>query len=122
MDKEQLASRAYALVGAARQDFGSVKLEDLPEHIAIAIERGQWVTLGFYDCGYPEPVEFWPEKVEDDEGFHRTSMMVFSGGIGSIAPRFPACLIISQHAGGTEAAITYVPLLPRTIGESELEA
>jgi hypothetical protein len=74
-----------------------------------ALDNGQWVKLGFYDCGYRQSVQFWPKKAEDEEGFERTSMKAFSGAIGApTSVPFPACLIISEHDGKTEAVITWV--------------
>jgi len=100
---------AFALVGAARQDFGSVKLENLAEHVTVALNNDQWIRLGFYDWGYRQSVQFWPKKVEDEEGFQRTSMKAFSGEIGQIgAANFPACLVISEHDGKTDAVVTWV--------------
>jgi hypothetical protein len=71
-----------------------------------ALDNGEWVKLGFYDYGYRQSVQFWPKKVEDEEGFQRTSMKAFSGEIGET--KFPACLVMSQHDGKTEAVITWV--------------
>ena len=106
MEHDGPVTMAFALVGASRQEFGSLKLENLAEHVAVALDSGQWVRLGFYDCGYRQSVEFRPKKVEDEEGFQRTSMKAISGEIG--LTKFPACLIISEHDGKTEAVITWV--------------
>lgn len=109
MEQDGPVTMTFSLVGAARQDNSGLKLEDLAGHVAKALDNGQWVKLGFYDWGRPESVEFWPKKVEDEEGFQRTSMKAFSGEIGapSSVP-FPACLIISEHDGRAEAVITWV--------------
>jgi hypothetical protein len=109
MAQDGPVTMTFSLVGAARLDNSGLKLEDLAEHVAEALDNGQWVKLGFYDWGYPESVEFWPRKVEGEEGFQRTSMKAFSGEIGappSVA--FPACLIISERDGRAEAVITWV--------------
>jgi hypothetical protein len=110
MEESGPIMKAYALVGAARQDNSGIKIKDLADHTAEALINGQWVKLGFYDWGYPESVQFWPKRHEDEEGFQRTSMRAFSGEIGAptVAPKIPACLIISQQEGKTEAVITWL--------------
>lgn len=121
MEQDEPVVRAFALVGAARQDNGGFKLEDLAEHIAEAVDNGEWVKLGFHDFGYPQSVHFWPKRVEDEEGFQRTSMRAFAGEIGapSVEPKFPACLIISEHAGKAEAVITWTAAGVRSMGAGE---
>ena len=107
MEKEAPVTIAFSLVGASRQEVGSVKLEHLAEHVAVALDSSQSIRLGFYDHGYRQSVQFWPKKIEDEEGFQRTSMKAFSGEIGETS-NFPACLIISEPDGKTEAVITWV--------------
>lgn len=107
----------FALVGASDEEHGGFKLEDLADNIATALDKGRWVKLGFYDFGYRQSVQFWPTGIADAEGFQHTSMRAFNGEIGapSVEPKFPACLIIAQHAGKTEAAITWsIAGLPST--------
>ena len=106
MDQDGPVTVAFALVGAYRQEFGSLKLEDLAEHVTVALDNSQWVKLGFYDRGYRQSVQVWPQTIEDEEGFQQTSMKVFSGEIGET--KFPACLIMSQHDGKTDAVIAWV--------------
>lgn len=109
MNQDNSLIKAFALVGAAREDYGSLKLPQLAEHVAQALASREWIRLGFYDEGYAQSVHFWPKGVEDEEGCRRTSMSVFSGEIGapSVEPKFPACLVISEHEGKTEAVITW---------------
>lgn len=111
VEQDEPFARAFALVGAARHDHGGFKLEDLAEHITEALETREWVKLGFYDWGYRQSVYFWPRTIEDQEGFQRTSMRAFSGEIGApaVEPKFPACLVITEHDGKTEAVITWLP-------------
>jgi hypothetical protein len=81
-------------------DHTHVRVEDLAEHVAAALEKGESVDLGFYDGGYPESADFRPTRLADHDDLR--SMKIFTGWVGAM---YQGCLVISQGQGEAEAVL-----------------
>jgi hypothetical protein len=97
--------RLFVVVGSERaHDHIHVRVEDLAEHVAGALEKCESVSLGFYDGGYAESADFRPTRLAHDDGLRL--MKIFTGWVGT-GYRYPACLIISQGEGEPEAVLIF---------------
>jgi hypothetical protein len=103
MELNEPGLTTFVVCGSERaHDHMHVRVEDLAEHVAAALEKGESVELGFYDCGYRESADFRPTRLADDDGLR--SMKIFTGWVGT---KYPGYLIISQGQGEPEAVLIF---------------